>query len=273
MRADSIDSFFRVEDRLEYDDDLVRSVLDGALAAVVFRKYAPTEECEELLASFLTNPSTRVRHGDATGRYLGTFHWRKTKEDYLADSDAIVDAVDAIVGRFGGASSWRKFEESLRQNLARDGVTLRRATWDGSEVASPLVRAWDGVGEYSLIPHDDLAQILDERQRGFEAQDVASYTSCAANLCFANGSDGNLVLWDYIPTREDRVAFGTELEGGPYPPSAVQGHKRIDVRIGPGDLYIFNGALVHAVGATREQRATISTLLGFSSRSTVLLWT
>lgn len=265
--------FFRFEDRAAYDVDLVRDVLSGRLAGVIFRGFADAGECADLMTAFLEHPLTRVRTGDATGRYLGTFHWRKSRETYLSDSTQITNAVYEVVGRSRPHTPWNRFEKSLQQELERDGISLRHARWDGQEVASPLVRAWDGVGDYSLVPHEDLAQVRDPRQRGFEIQNVAGYVSCAANLCIANGSAGNLVMWDFAPTDDDRRLFGTEIQGGPYPTSVLEPHARVDIAIHPGDLYIFNGGLVHAVRSTAEQRATISCLLGFSDPETVVMWT
>lgn len=81
------------------------------------------------------------------------------------------------------------------------------------------------------------------------------------------------MLWNYVPTPSDRVEFGTEVRGGPYPTRSLDAYERHEVRIEQGDLYVFNGGVVHAVAAARGRRATISTLIGYCDDDTVVMWT
>jgi len=81
------------------------------------------------------------------------------------------------------------------------------------------------------------------------------------------------MLWNRVPSAEERRNLGTEFTGGPYPLEFLGdcGHMKLSVR--EGDLYIFNGSLVHAVGATHGQRATVSCLIGFRDERNIVMWT
>lgn len=272
-RSESPDDFFSVAEHFKFDPDEVCRVLRGELQCLVFRGFCPAADCEVLFNRFLTHPLTRVRSGDAVGRYLGTFHWQKEVEEYLGECRSMAPAVEQLVSSSGDDHGWRVFEDSLKERLAASSVILRRAIWRGQEVASPLIRAWDGRSDFSLVPHEDMAQCMDPGQLDFEIQSVPNFSVCSANLCIENAGGGQLVLWDRIPTAAERRRLGTEFTGGPYPLNFVEGRRRIDLDVRKGDLYVFNGATVHAVAATSGQRATISCLLGFNDEANVVMWT
>lgn len=273
LSAAPTDDFFRLEERVGFDPDFATSVLRGELACVVFRGHCPADECRSWLSEFVDHPLTRARTGDAIGRYLGTYHWGKRQDEYLEECRTMGPAVDEFLEAIGPENSWRRFERSLGDHLEAESVMLRPANWAGVKSATPLIRAWYGQGSFSLIPHEDMAQCSDPAQSGFEIQDTLAHSVCSVNMCIGNEGGGQLILWDRIPSDNDRRALGTEFTGGPYPTGFVAGVSRIELDVREGDLYIFNGSLVHAVASTVGQRATVSCLIGFRSQEEVVMWT
>nr|BFE74543.1 hypothetical protein GCM10020092_078440 [Actinoplanes digitatis] len=130
-----------------------------------------------------------------------------------------------------------------------------------------------GRGDFALVPHEDGAQCAHPAQAGFEVQLVPGYQVGAVNLCLANEGGGQLVFWNIKPDDPGWRRFHTQLDGGPYPVSALAGIPSISLDVGPGDLYVFNAGHVHAVTPSRGPRATASMLLGHRDDDTVITWT
>lgn len=263
---------FKVVEAPEVDPAAMLKVLRGEIACVLFRGHDSTGAAETLLRRFLQHPRTRVRTGDATGYYLGAFHWGKTREEYFRESEGAYDAAQELLIS-GGSSGWSRFEECLRSALAEEGTILRRAAWNGAPVVSPIIRAWMGTGQFSLVPHEDLAQCSDPRQEDFEIQKMRSRVVCSANFCIGNENGGELVMWDWSPSDEDRSLYDTKYTGGPYSLDCLGAYQKLVIPVRPGDLYIFNGGFVHAVAATGGERATVSSLLGYVDDKEVVMWT
>lgn len=243
-------------------------VLAGRLVGTVCKGYVSHEICAELFDRFRTHPDIRTRQGDAYGKYLGTFHWRKEKSDYLDECQSYGSAVA------GFSPEWDRCLEVLRRTISADGKHLRRAIWDNVQSAVPIVRSWRSVDAYALIPHEDASQCADPIQVGFEIQDIAPrHPICSLNLCIENAGGGELVIWNRIPTEPEKVAFGTERDGGPYPLSYVNNSAFVKLAVERGDLYMFNGQYIHAVTSSVSARATISCLLGRVPSGDVVMWT
>jgi hypothetical protein len=263
---------FQVREYAALSASPILDVLSGRLTAVIFRRHASAEDCEVLMNCFRDNPMTRERTGDATGYYLGSFHWGKTLDQYQTDCRMLGSAVSDVLGE-PSADPWGAFVGCLDGALRANGGQLRPARLNNTAVVTPLIREWTGRGEYSLVPHDDQAQCSDPSQQGFEIQRVNCHTPCSVNLCIANAGGGNLIMWNYKPSVADRVWHGTSFTGGPYKTPALRDFPTLDIEVNAGDLYIFNGALVHAVAPTHGSRATISSLMGRIDDRTVVLWT
>jgi len=248
--------------------DAATAVIDGRSLGVICRSYVPDEVSGEILRRFLRHPQLRRRMGDAEGAYLGTFHWRKPKSEYLAECRTLASAVESF------SPEWNDAIGRLNDTLATTETTVRPATWERVRVATPLVRSWEGDDDFALVPHEDASQCTDPIQAGFEAQEVArKHRVCSLNLCIANSSGGELQLWNHVPTPAEKLELGTSIEGGPYPTEFVKQMETTVVPVHPGDLYIFNGSYLHAVRAAASDRATISCLLGRLSASEVVTWT
>jgi hypothetical protein len=248
--------------------EVAAAVNSGELVGAICRNFLHRERCEEVFETFTSHPEVRTRHGDAYGSYLGTFHWGKRRDDYIAECRRFSPILADI------SSCWNEIIKHLNTSLGMHGRTLRHATWSGDKVAAPLIRRWKGEGLYSLVPHEDLSQCSDPLQAGFEIQAVARQGCiCSLNLCIANAEGGQLLIWNYVPTIEDKKKYNTLPEGGPYPADALLDKAVLEIPIRTGDLYIFNGAYIHAVGPTASARATISCLLGNVDDHQTVMWT
>jgi hypothetical protein len=112
-------------------------------------------------------------------------------------------------------------------------------------------------------------------QRGFEIQHLTTQPLVAVNICLENTGGGALHYWNLEPDAAARTAFGLTETGYPYPTEALQGIRRIELPVKRGDIYFFNGKLLHAVEAQDDpvgHRATISFLMAFKDPKTVIYW-
>jgi hypothetical protein len=263
---------FTIEEYDRFDAEAVFRVLTGGILCAMFRDFASPIRSRQLVDQFLNNPFTRLRDGDATGHYLGAFHWGKDVASYKSDCEtvrqALQDAFEPIE-----TDPWKDFLVHLQAALLTRGRILRHARCGDCIVTSPLIRSWSREGDFSLVPHEDLAQCSDPKQVGFEIQRVANYVVCSANMCIANEHGGNLVFWNFVPTQPDRAQYGTLYTGGPYPIEELNKCQRLTLAVRPGDLYLFNGSFVHAVTAANGERVTVSSLLGFVDDTTAVMWT
>jgi hypothetical protein len=264
------DSFFHFEERTTFDPEGVIEVLRGDYLGVIYRGVIDPEMSDSLLQAFWRNPQTRRRE-DAPSCFLGTYHFNKSAETYLAETAEVTASVQSVVRMDG--SPWLWFHELVGDRLKRDGATLRIAEMNGRKACPALIRSWDAEGEFALYPHEDTSQCGDPRQDGFEVQRATKYNVCATNICLANDVGGHLVLWNVRPDARTRERLGVTYTGFSYPPSALGGFRQLRLDVRQGDIYVFNGAFVHAVEENRGVRANVSFFIGQIDESTVVTWT
>ncbi|MBV8932850.1 MAG: hypothetical protein JOZ47_22335 [Kutzneria sp.] len=265
-------SYFQFIDSHQFDVRLVEDVLRGRRAGVIFRGWADRREVADLVDRFWASPARRRRgETEISGYYVGAYHYHKPTGQYLDESREAMAAVRSVLG--GRNDPWHRFEAALRQYLAGHGVRYRLAS-DGRRSACPaLIRSWDGAGEFSLNPHEDASQCREPKQSDFEIQRVLRYSPCAVNLCLENGARGRLFYWNVQPDDETKRRHGSYYAGDPYPTDTLVGVEKVCVDVFPGDLYVFNGAHVHAVEKNLGRRTTVSCLMGFVDQNTVVTWT
>jgi hypothetical protein len=267
-------SYFRFEEREGFCPELIVDLLHGRLAGVVFRDVVSSAVCAELTSRFLGSPARRARGPAAPGEYVGAYHAGKTTESYLDDTAAVGDAVARILDI--PDSPLAVLQGGLAEVLAKDGVDLRVARQGNREACPAIVRSWRGKKEFALAPHEDLSQCGDPQQKNFEIQRAADHHIVAMNICLENGGGGRLVVWNIEPDLESRQHLGLEHTGVPYPVECLDGVEMMSLDVRPGDIYLFNGAHVHAVEPSTDasvRRITMSGFFGFIDRRTVVSWT
>ncbi|MFM9368726.1 hypothetical protein [Streptomyces sp. Da 82-17] len=266
--------YFRFQEYGTFRADAVVDVLRGDLLGVVFRQAVSAEVCATLAERFRSSPALRVRGSDAPGHYLGAYHYHKTTEGYLDESAAARAALTRVLDLPDDPLA--RIRAQLGRVLAEDGVTFRTARHAGREAGLALIRSWHGRGAFALAPHEDRAQCREPRQADFEIQRIADRPVGAMNLCLENGTGGRLRVWDLEPDDALRDRLGLTYTGSPYPMAELDGVESCTLDVGPGDVYFFNGAHVHAVEPERDpaaRRTTLSGLLGFIDERTVVSWT
>lgn len=264
-------SYFRFAERSEFDPADVMAVLRNEYLGVIFRSVISVDIRSELCQRFWDNRKTSRRE-DVPAYFLGTYSFNKSIDTYLAESADVRSSVAAVLdGEASSPLAW--FRSELAGELSPQGILLRPAELGGQNACLALMRSWDADGVFSLSPHEDLAQCLDPRLAGFEAQCVANYEVCAVNMCLANDYGGRLMLWNVRPDDATRKRLGIEFSGFPYPVADLAGFDELRIDIHAGDVYVFNGAYVHAVEANRGRRTNIAFFMGFRDARTVLTWT
>ncbi|OZM71761.1 hypothetical protein CFN78_18190 [Amycolatopsis antarctica] len=262
--------YFRFEERTEFDPELVLDVLRGRRLGVIFRGVIPAKAQRAITDRFWASPARRHRPGEPS-HYVGSYHWNKSVETYLAESEAVRVDVENVLDV--PDSPWASFRDGVSTALARHGATLRVARMHGTSAGPALIRAWTGAGAFSLAPHDDAAQCKDPRQAGFEIQRTLEHEVCAVNMCVEHEQGGRLVIWNIRPDDPSRDELGLRDTGFGYPADVLAGFDEIRLDIRQGDVYVFNGAHVHAVDATEGNRTNVSCLIGFTDDRTVVTWT
>lgn len=262
--------YFRFEELTEFDPRRVLDVLEGRQLGVIFRGVIPERAQKETTERFWSSPARRHRPGEPS-HYVGAYHWNKSAQTYLAESVAVARDVEEVLA--APDSPWWSFRDGLDRELARRGAGLRIAELDGKRACQALIRAWNKEGAFSLEPHEDAAQCRDPRQAGFEIQRAVDHEVCAVNMCVEHEQGGRLVLWNIRPDDEARRSLGLEHTGFSYPAEVLQEFDELRLDIHQGDVYVFNGAHVHAVDANQGNRTNISFLMGFVDERTVVSWT
>jgi hypothetical protein len=262
--------FFRFDECDEFDPERVLDVLRGRQLGVIFRGVIPLAVQQDMTARFWNSAGLTRRTGEPS-HHVGTYHWNKPVDTYLAETSKVTEHVMELLDC--DDSPWHWFRDRMNERLATDGALLRLAEMNGEQACPALVRAWNKEGEFALEPHEDEAQCRDPRQAGFEVQRVLGFEPCATNMCIEHEGGGRLVLWNIRPDDDSRRRFDILHSGFSYPPRTLDGIERINVDIHPGDLYVFNGRHVHAVDATLGNRTAVSFLLGFIDEQTVVTWT
>jgi hypothetical protein len=249
-------------------------VLSGTVAGVVFRGTITPDTCVELAARFWSSPARRTRGAEAPGHYLGSYHYHKPTAQYLHESAEVAAALDEVLDVPGDPVS--VFYRGLDEALGAQNATVRLARHGGRSACRALLRSWHGQGEYALAPHEDLSQCTEPQQADFEIQRVTDHHAVALNGCLENGNGGRLAYWNIQPDEASKRRLGLHYSGSPYPLDSLEGIELQWVEIGVGDIYVFNGAHVHAVEPNTGadlRRTTLAGLLGFVDDTTVVSWT
>jgi hypothetical protein len=268
------DDYFVIREHDRFDPHAVLDVLDGRVAGVMFRGAVPVDVCQTIAQRFWDNPHRRRRGVEAPGFYLGAYTWNKPTEQYLDESEEANLILEELLDVPG--NPMEEFFTALSAVLAERGAEVRPAEHEGRRSSIALLRSWHGVGDFALDPHDDDSQCADPQMADFERAGVVGHPVAALNICLENeGGNGRLVYWNIQPDVESKRRLGIEFTGSPYPLAALEGYESKWVEVRRGDVYVFNGAHVHAVEPNsdeRQKRTTLAAMMGFVDDRTVVTW-
>jgi hypothetical protein len=248
--------------------------LDQRCVIYVVRNIIPPDVCQQFTKNFwnLLQHTGNNRDDYVQVVQIGANQFEKSTSEYfeqICETRAVVDAL--FEGLDGEGREAILVEKLLKRLCKRRGITFRAAQFNGVTVNPCTARSWQNEDEFSLLPHEDLAQLSRAQVDGFDIGTVTHVITATA--CMSSGWGGNLVLWDIAPDQEARTDFGLTGTGYGYPLSSLAECDRLEIDLAPGDMFFLSSDFIHAVtSVTMGQRVTTGRFIGFTDDQTLVYW-
>lgn len=261
------------------DGDAIVALLTGKVAACIFRDAVPRATCDVLVRNFWRNPGRKERSDGVPGHFVGAYHYGKETAAYMREVCATKPDIDEFYS--GVEDPSERVRSETKKALAVKGINLRAAMHDGITAAGSRALCWTAPGKFLLDPHDDIAQLGDPVQSGFEIQAVRNHTVVAVNIYpHVHPRSGRyLQIWNIQPDDACRRRLNLQHTGYPYSEAHLAEIESMVVTVNTGDVCLFNGGQVHAVVGEldelrlHERRLLITFFMGLRDDSTAVWWT
>ncbi|WP_337263990.1 MULTISPECIES: hypothetical protein [unclassified Serratia (in: enterobacteria)] len=256
------------------DVSWVNQMFAGQLAAYRVRGFLSERDCSRIVKNFWGSTARTPRYGEGEsgveGYFVGASHIEKTTQAYLDQVQHYRQSVEAL------------YQDStdplgrMRDEFTHLSLNARAATHAGRVAGDAKAVYWNNTGEFLLLPHDDLAQLSDPRQSGFEIQQIERVI--AANF-YAEmpPTGGQLKVWNIEPDNRSRQRLGLAHSGFPYPAGLLHDHDSLVLDVAAGDLVLLNGNLIHAVlggkGTSAQRRLLVTCFTGRLPLGEIVWWT
>lgn len=268
---------FRVHRTHRFFDPLAaRKVLHGELAAYRISGFVSPDECRRIVKNFWSaahSPRYGIGEDGVEAYILGASHIEKSTDSYLSEVDRVSENMRTLFGNVVNPIA------RFRSLIVDQGVvsSTRPARHGDRAAGDSKFVSWNNSGSFALLPHEDLAQLSDPLQYGFEIQKLRRVMAVNVYPQAAAGS-GQLKLWNIEPDDRTRSQLGVTVSGYPYPLELLHNHANLTIPIETGDLCLINGNLIHAVlgsaGSSRDRRRLLLTCFtGLNEDSELVYWT
>jgi len=250
------------------------NLVKGDLPVIVVRNFLRPEICDKISENFDAFMNSRSQTDGVPGNYVGSYHYNKMLCDYFREVDQSSESLASLFKNVENPII--SLQSKLKNIFSSQEIKFRIAEHQNKKAGNVVARKWTDMGDYSLKPHDDFAQLNSPMQKGFEIQKVQNFNVVGVNICINNAhkSGGDLIIWNCIADDYEREILGIENSGYPYPLDYLERFDSIKIEVRKGDLYFLNSSLVHAVGSQPENvRLTISFLMGKIDNNTIIYWT
>jgi len=251
----------------------ILAVMTGSASALHIKGAATKETCERIARNFNENEGVMIRKDGVDGKYIGASHFKKGCQAYFEESSRNKRYIDALLGDV--LDPVRAAFSLLDMTLSERGGSIRLASSSVGKANYCRALCWTGQNAYALEPHDDLAQVLHAGE-GYEFVDVAKHQVVAVNFYPSMPEQGgDLRIWNYKPTPEEKEVHGLAKTGYPYTPDLLDEKEYWDLGVNAGDLVLLNGAFVHAVTKQSRQgtRLLLHAFMGFVDETHAVWWT
>ncbi len=255
-------------------------LLIGEIPCLHFKNALSSQSCSDLLSAFLNSPGRRPRADGVPGDVIGFYHYGKTFSEYINEAGIHNRFVEEFLEQ--GGDPVERVLTLMRASLRRinSDAILRPALWASQESPKARALSWTSKGRFLLEPHEDVGQLDNPLQKGFEAQSARYGVVVAVNMYPSiPPGGGRLKIWNVIPDDTSRIRVGAQNTGYPYPLEELANLTAIEITPEPGSIVIMNGGLVHAVtgyedliNLNTDIRLLINFFAGWINPTTMVHW-